>query len=508
MKKVIILSLAIFCSSQIAFSQEKRTLTLEEVIELARANSRSAKLAETRRNVNYWSFRVYKSGLKPQLLLRGTVPSYQDRAIPISQPDGSVAFRTVNQNNSDLSLGLEQILPWTNTTVSFESNISRFDNYVDGATNRTLYQGDPVGLTITQPLFTVNPFKWDKKIEPLQYEMSKRTYVQDLEETSKTASRLFFQLLVVQKDLEIAEQNESSSDTINKVEQGRYNIGTTTEDQLLQTELNLITAQGEAQQARLDLQSRSLDLRNFIGLTDDIELELVPPSKAPEFDIDYQTALKYAKENRAEYLEFQVNRLNQERNVAEARARRFSATLSASFGYVSPQTIDLSGVYNGGNLAAGSTIRLNFALPILDGGRNRARMNQARENLQLTQFNIEQNQINFEQEIATAVRNFDQIIGQIKIALKRQEIALKRFEITNGRYLAGKVGILDLNNARDTKDSAIRSYISALQQYWDAYYELRTLTLYDFRENRILYNPLLEYDPKTNAMIERIQSNK
>jgi len=78
--------------------------------------------------------------------------------------------------------------------------------------------------------------------------------------------------------------------------------------------------------------------------------------------------------------------------------------------------------------------------------------------------------------------------------------------VTNGRYLAGKVGILELNNARDTKDSAIRNYIDALRQYWNAYYELRTLTLYDFQERKLLYNPLLEYDPKSDSMVEKSQN--
>ncbi|MBO3700226.1 TolC family protein [Roseivirga sp. E12] len=505
MKKVIFLSLAIFCLSQISLAQQKRVLTLEEVIELAKANSRSAQLAETRRNVDYWNFRVYKAGLQPQLLLRGTVPSYVDRAIPTTQNNGTVAFRTVNQNNSDLSLGLEQVLPWTNTTVSFETNISRFDNYLEGA-EQTLYQGDPVGITITQPLFTVNPFKWDKQIEPLNYEQSKRAYVQDIELASQEAARRFFQLLIEQKNLEIAEQNRAANDTINKIQQGRYNIGTTTEDEVLNAELNLITAQSQAAQAAIDVQTRTLELRNFIGLTDDVELELVPPADAPEFQIDYDEALEYAKKNRAEFLDFQLQRLQAQRTVAEARARRFNASLSASFGYVSPQVNDLSGVYSGNNLAAGSTVRLNFNMPILDGGRNRARMNQALESQKRVEFNIEQNQVNFEQEIANSIRNFEQIRTQIEISLKRQEIAQRGFEVTNGRYLAGKVGILELNNARDTKDSAIRNYIDALRQYWNAYYELRTLTLYDFRERRLLYNPLLEYDPKSDSMVERIQN--
>jgi hypothetical protein len=498
MKKVLLVGLlCLFCAGT-ANAQTKRTLTLEDVISLARENSRSARQAETQRNFSFWSYRVYRSQLKPQLLVRGTLPSYINRSTPVEQPDGSIEFREVNQNNSDISLGLEQVLPWTNTTISLESNIARFDNYED---DFSLYQGDPVGISIRQPLFQVNPFRWDKKIEPLRYEQSKRQYVQDLENTSQRAVQLFFRLLDEQKNLEIALQNEAANDTINKVEQGRFNIGTTTEDKVLQTEAELLTATSQAQQARLNVQSRTLELRSYIGLNEDVELELVPPSEAPSFDIEYETALRYAKENRAEFLQFQLDRLSVEQQLAQARAQRFNADLTASYGYNSRQVDNLGGIYDMGNNASGGTLRLTFAIPILDGGRNRARMNQARERQRLTEFTIEQETINFEQEIANAVRNFAQIRDQIEIAEKRQEIALKRFEITNGRYLAGKVDILDLSNARTSKDESIRSYINALQQYWNAYYELRNLTLYDFQNNEILYNPLLEYDPKTDSVI-------
>lgn len=499
MKKLIFFLVLLTLVSGVSFGQQRRVLTLEETIELARENSRSAKRAETQRTLGYWNYRVYRAQLKPQLLLRGTLPNFVDRATPVTQNDGTVQFRTINQNTSDLSLGFEQVLPWTNTTVSLDTRLQRFDNFT---ADQTVYQGDPVGLSITQPLFAVNPFRWDNQTQPLEYEQSKRRYVQDMEQTSRTAARLFFQVLVEQKNLEIALQNEAANDTVFRIEQGRYNLGTSTEDQLLQTELNLLTAESEAQQARLDLQTRSLELRNFIGLTENVELDLIEPKNAPNFQIDFETALRYAKDNRSEFLDFQLDRLEAERSVAEARARRFNANLTASFGYNSAQTNSLSDVYNSDFNATGSLVRLGFAIPLLDGGRNKARMNQAKELQRLTSFNIEQEQINFEQEISNAVRNFEQILGQIEIAEKRQEVALKSFEITNGRYLAGKVGILDLNNARQTKDSAIRNYISSLQQYWDAYYELRTLTLYDFQNKDLLYNPLLEYDPKADDMIE------
>jgi len=498
MKKYILSLLVIIITAGTGFSQGKRTLTLEEVIELARTNSRNAKLAETRRTLGFWSYKVYEAGLKPQLRLSGTLPNYTNRAIPVEQQDGTIEFRSVNQNNVNIGLGLEQILPWTNTTVRLETKLLRFDDFEKDFSN---YQGDPFGISISQPLFTVNPFKWDKIIEPKRYEQSKRNYVQDMESTSQQAAGLFFGLLEVQKDLEIALQNEASATEVNNIEKGRYNIGTTTEDELLQTEAELLQAQGEAQQATLDVQSQSLSLRSFIGLTEDVEIDLVTPEDAPDFQVDFESAYQYAKENRSQYLDFEIQRLEAQRQVANAKALRFNASISASFGYNSAQTSSLGDIYDPMFTAAGGRLSLNFNMPILDGGRNKAFMNQARERQKLTEFNVEQGKIEFEQAISTAVRNFGQMKAQIDIAQKRQGIALRRFEITNSRYLAGKVGILDLGNSRTSKDSAIRGYIASLRQYWNAYYQIRTLTLYDFQDRVLLYNPLLEYDPKTETAI-------
>jgi hypothetical protein len=43
--------------------------------------------------------------------------------------------------------------------------------------------------------------------------------------------------------------------------------------------------------------------------------------------------------------------------------------------------------------------------------------------------------------------------------------------------------------AQQEKDAAIRGYLDALRTYWQLYYDLRRLTLYDFAESRLLYRP-------------------
>jgi len=45
------------------------------------------------------------------------------------------------------------------------------------------------------------------------------------------------------------------------------------------------------------------------------------------------------------------------------------------------------------------------------------------------------------------------------------------------------VSILDLNNAQIETDNSQKSYYFALQTFWRSYYEIRKMTLFDFRNN-------------------------
>jgi outer membrane protein TolC len=57
---------------------------------------------------------------------------------------------------------------------------------------------------------------------------------------------------------------------------------------------------------------------------------------------------------------------------------------------------------------------------------------------------------------------------------------MKRYEVTKQRFLIGKIAVLDLNDADTRKDQNKRAYVQSLQNYWNYFYNMRALTLYDF----------------------------
>lgn len=461
------------------------SFTLNEVIESARLQSPFARQAETRKENRYWAFKFYKSELNPQLRLSGEAPGYVNAFENVLQPDGNFLFQSVNRIRSRLNLGLEQPLPWTGGDLSINSSLFYNDILGDNINNQ-VWSGSPFNIRLNQPLFAFNQLKWDKKTEPILYEESKREYVEEIESISRRATNLFFNYLDAQISLQIASFNLANNDTIYRIEEGRYNIGTTSKDKLLQVELQLLRSKQGVTKAQLELETARLRLGSYIGMNNSDKFELALPEEVPEFELNYGDALSYAQNNRADYLAFKRRKLEAERNVARARGQRFQTNLTATFGLNDSGPL-ANDVYD--RPLDEQRVNVGFGIPIITWGRNEARMKTALANQRLQDYVIAQDEQNFEQEILTQVRQFDVLRTQLEISKKSDEVAQERYNVAQNRYLIGKIDITNLNIALTEKDQAKRSYVSALREFWVAYFNLRMLTLYDFVEKRLLYTP-------------------
>ena len=472
---ILLIGLALSAESQVLYS-------LDNIIDKAKGQSPLAKQAETRKENRYWQYRFFRSNYNPQLALSGNIPRYSSQIQPIGQDDGTINFVQVPQVNSDLNLGLFQPIALTGGNVSVNTRTSQFVNF---ETDASQWRSTVVDLTLNQPIFAFNQLKWDRQTEPIRYEESRRSYVEEMEFVSRSAVDRFFDYLDAQVNYQIAEFNLANNDTIYNIEKGRYNIGTASEDKLLQVELQLLRSQQDLTQARLDLQTSRLALRVFIGLNENESFDLELPEDIPVFPVEENLALQYAKSNRSDFIAFERRRLEAERDVAQAKGQRFRIDLNASFGLNNTgSTFDES--FQDPESQQFANISLN--IPIVNWGRNEARLKTALANKKLTDYVIAQEEQNFEQEILTLVRQLDVLKQQIEISKKSDEVAQKRYEVAQNRYLIGKIDITNLNIALTEKDNAKRSYISALRSYWIAYFDLRRLTLYDFSSNELLYS--------------------
>lgn len=478
------LPLAILLLALISHTSSSQSITkiydLNEIVRMAQEQSPASRVATNRKENRYWMYRTFKSNYLPQLGLNGTLPSYTRAISPITQPDGSIAFAGTNLANSNIGLSLSQNIGVTGGSVFINSSIQRIDNFLlDSAA--TSYSASPISIGFQQPLFAFNSLVWDKRIEPLRYEESLKGYVEELEQISLNATSFFFDLLIAQIGLQIAERNVANNDTLYKIATGRYNLGKIAENELLQLELSLMNSRQSLAQAKLDMETSSQRLRAYLGIKDNEPFSLMAPVEIPGFLVNEEIALAEARKNRQRIIGMKREKLEADRDVAQARGDNgLNVNVYAVAGF-NQQAIDIPGLYQ--DPQDQQQIRVGFDIPIVDWGRQKSRIRTAKANQELVYANLEQEQINFDQEVDLQVKRFEMIRSQMEVAKKADEIADKRFEISKNRYQIGKISITDLNIANQEKDQARQAYAQALRNFWIAYYNLRLLTLYDFATN-------------------------
>ncbi len=462
----------------------QNVFNIEEVILRAKSQSLSFKRTETVRENRFWQYRTYRTNYNPQVRMSSNNGSlYTNSYFPVRQQDGSIVYQAVNQWNPGVNLGLFQPIQWTGGNISVNSSYNYFGDITHSIRQ---WNGAPVNVQLNQPLFAFNSLKWDRMIEPIRYEESKRDYAEAMEQISHDAVDNFFSVMQEQINLQIAQYNLANNDTIYKIEKGRYNIGTTSEDKLLQVELQLLRSRQDVAQASLNLRTAGQRLRSFIGLRSGENLSLVLPEEIPQFSVLEEEALDHAKETRSAFIAFERRKIEAKAAVAQVRGQLYQVGVSATYGLnnVTPSFTD---IYR--NTSKQQIANVTFNIPIIDWGRRRAQMQTAYANKRLNDYTIEQDEITFEQDILTQVRQLEMLQLQIEITKKSDEVALKRYNVAQNRYLIGKIDITNLNIALTEKDNAKRGYIQALRNFWLAYFDLRRLTLYDFAERKYLYNP-------------------
>lgn len=457
-------------------------LTLSDVVTMAKATSIASRQASTVKETKYWQWRTYRSNYQPQLSLNGVLPGYSKTFNQVVQPDGTILFQPIHYDNSSLNLSFSQSIAATGGTVYGTTQLQRFNDF---ERNAILYNGVPYAIGYSQPLWQFNALKWDKKIEPLKYSESRQAYIESMEQVAITASSYFFDLLLAQVNLQVAETNLSNTESIQHIANEKLELGKISKNEILQLQLEQLKVKKAIGVAKRDMQIATLNLRSYIGLSGSDNITLLLPPASIQMNIESEKVITEAYANRSDAIAF-VRRLEEaKRDVAKARGDNgLNATLTANLGFAKSAPA-IEKVYR--SPRDQQLVQLNFTIPVLDWGRSRSRTKTAQANQQLAEYSVEQDKQIFTQQIITQVTLFDMMSNQVILTAEADSIATEKYQIAKDRYVLGNLSVTDLSIAFQERDQSKRDYIYALRDFWNSYYQLRYLSLYDFEKNEKIF---------------------
>ena len=262
MSRSFILLMAFLFLNCSVYCQLSKLLTMEEVVNQAIETSYDMKVADIQLKISEHNFAFFKTSLKPQIGLSVSLPDYINTSRGITQPNGSILFRPISQNNAALSLYGSQQISYTGGTIFVQSDLQRFDDFTSKYQS---FNGIPLRVGIIQPIFGFNSIKWDQKINALSLGIAAKKIDFDIENVKRTAASLFIEALLASSNLEIAITNEIINEKLVTIANERYILGKLSMDEKLQLENALASAKLSKIQFTTQFQNRLMDLDNFLA---------------------------------------------------------------------------------------------------------------------------------------------------------------------------------------------------------------------------------------------------
>lgn len=474
MRTISIILLQIISLPIYSLAADTLILDLRQTIALAQKQSAMVRSARHTYLLQYWNHRSHCANYLPAVNI-SSMPYINNEINKITQGDGTSRFISQSQFGGDISINISQNIAITGGTLFMKSNI----NYLREMENKmNMFSTIPISIGYTQTILGYNSLKWSRRIEPLRFAEAKKNYSEALELVSVQACRYFFGLATAISTAQTTQANFANADTLYRMAQGRYKLGTITENEMLQLEIRRLAEETNAMDAQITKEEELQNFRSFLGLSQETPIHLILPDSVPQFSVPAHEALSRAIQKSPTPVYYERMRREARSNLAAAKAdARLKADIYLQFG-LSQTGTTLGNAYNRPMTQEYGSI--SITLPILDWGRGKGKIHVARSQQELTNIQAEQGMEDFKQNVLKLVSQFNMQARKVHIARLTEKRADHRHTVAMRLYIMGQNTLLDLNDAVAERDSARRSYLNAMNTFWELYYTLRSITGYDF----------------------------
>lgn len=481
------IALTIFLGSS-ASTYSQTILSLANAITLAQENSLQASINKNALGIVFQTFRIQRAQLFPQVGLNSNIPGYNSSITNVTQPDGTIQFKTVEQAYSNVGISLSQKIAATGGTFTASSSINRFDRLSGNRT--TNYNTQPFVLGLNQPLFRFNELAYQQHSAQLNKLIGSKTFIEKQEKLALEVCNQYYAALQAQLNIAALQAVNLNTDTLLQSAKLKWALGKIEEEEYLQIQLEKLNRATQLKQETGNYELLKMKFCSLLNISKETELLIQEnkPNPTQKNTVDrsnLEILYNQFKNNNPEYEKQKLMQLQNQAELERAKHSRLPG-INLIAGYGSNQSAPLlNDAYQ--NLLTQQNATVGISMPLFTSGANNASLqiaNYQNQNLQLQTQQLEQRIMN---DLMKQTQVYNLSIEQINNAQFADSIAQRMYEISFNKYQAGKLTYTALLLAQNQKMQAKQSYIMALAAYWQAYYQLRVTTLYDVEKKESIY---------------------
>ncbi|MDI3322603.1 TolC family protein [Pinibacter soli] len=381
-----------------------------------------------------------------------------------------VAENNIAKSKEQGREALAAYLPQMNINGEYDYNMKVQTMQING---NKISMGSPYSSTVTaqldQPLFNQSLLLGIKANEP-NMELSKLNREQTNEQIIYNVSGSYFQVLVIQKQIQLLKDNKARTEKLYNVTNLQAQQGTGKKINARQIEVNLNNINSQIANAESNYTIALNRLKNAMGM--DISANVVLTDTA-RWVQNVTTAPATGTFDYVSTTAYKIQEKQIELNEISAKSIRA--------GYI--PTVSMFGRYglNGIGKSAGdvfsnqfdySTIGLKFTIPLLDGFKKDAQYKQAKIAISTAKENLKLNQSNSNMVFQNATNKREQARTTLLSDKRNMEMSQDLYDNVNLQYKGGTASLSDLLNAESSWSSAQNNYLQSMINYYVAALDL------------------------------------
>ncbi|MBR8738411.1 TolC family protein [Bacteroides pyogenes] len=474
---LIAVPIAFFACFKTYGQESSRKVTLDEVVNVLSLNSSTALIEKLNYQNEILQFEIYKKGFLPSFSLHFNPINFNRSLRMLQQPDdGSYSYVEDYSNNGSAGISIRQKIGITGGELNVGSNINYLNEF---SRKRNSFSTTPFSIGYSQQLWGGRKLhRLEKKIEYAKNNIAIKQYCTKISQIQQQALGLFMKALLGRMEQDLARQTAQSNDTLLQLAHIKLNSGHITEYDLKQIELQSINSQYAYENAVKNYSEAQERLAVFLGISfSDVSI--------PEFNvpiaIDTHSVLFYVKRNNPFSKQQEIQSLEAERSLFSAKlSNRFNGNVSLNYG-VNQYADNFMDAYRNGNIR--QSVVIGFQIPVFQWGINKNRIQIAENNYEASKLSIHKRMRDFENEVKENVNNYNHSVKLWLTAEKAYHLSQEQYRILIQKFSLGKVSVYELTAAQSDQNNAMQRYYSAIRDTYNSYFTLRTMALYDFKEN-------------------------
>lgn len=452
-------------------------VALHEVIDKLSLNSSVAQIEKLNFQNEILQFENYKKSFLPSLLLNFNPINFNRSLRVLQQPaDGSYSYVEDYSNNSSTGLSVRQKIGITGGELSIGSNINYMNEF---SRKKNSFSTTPFSIGYSQQLWGGGKqYRLEKEIEYAKNKVSIKQYCTKLSEIQQQALGHYMTAFIAKMEQDLAFQTKQNNDTLLHIAYIKLHNGHITEYDFKQIELQLLNAHYAYDNTHKAYVEAREQLAVFLGIE---EIGVETPDFDIPFSIETSTVMYYVERNNPFSKQQEIQILEAEYNLLSGKLRnRFNGNISLNYG-INQYAESFAAAYRNGNIR--QSVLVGFQIPVFQWGINKNRIQIAENNYEASKIAREWKMREFENQVKANINNYNYSVKLWVTAEKSYKLSQEQYKILIQKFSLGKVSVYELTAAQNEQNSTIKRYYSAIRDSYNSYFTLRTMTLYDFKEN-------------------------